>query len=374
MKPKKKLKNYKISVDKADEGVDFISLVKNPAIMVNWVAFEAQKPPIKFAQDGPKRMLSGPFLIPDLPIYRNSEELGEFTVTFDKQTIETIVKRFFASKNVTNINESHTDKMAPAYLVESWIISDPKTDKSSKLGFDLPVGTWFGTIYVEDQAYWDNMIDTEQVLGFSVEGLMGLAMSQINKSTMANKNTFPTEDGKVIINKQDSAALAVGDEIMWLAEDGTTSDVPDGDYKMKDGSTITVEAGFVTDMKAAEAPVEAATDAQPADAATTDVKPAVSEEEILAVVGPLMESFKAEVTTAITQLSDRIAALESGSADASASVDAAKAELSELKKKFSEIPGGKFITIPAEQVNRHKYSNKFEQELERVKELKKTLQ
>lgn len=378
MKSKKKLRNYKISVEGEAEGVDFISLVKSPAIMVQWVAFgEAEGARLKFQQDPKKRMLSGPFLIPDMPIYRYTEEFGEFTVTFDTETIEGIVKKFFRGQNVLNINEEHSDKMAPAYVVESWIVGG-ESDKSAELGFSLPAGTWFGTVYIESQQYWDEMIESGQVLGFSVEGLMGLAMSQINKVNMEkfeNKNTFVAEDGTVFVTKGDEATLKVGDELMSVAEDGTMEKAQPGEHKMKDGTVVKVdEAGVITEVAAAEE--EATEEVEAAEEVVVEpaAAEAVSEEAIRAAVAPLMEEMKAEVAAAMTELSNRIAAIEGTSADAAKEVADVKAAAEEMKKKFSEIPGGRFNTTPADvSASRTKYTNKFADELVKIKELKKTM-
>jgi hypothetical protein len=51
-------------------GIDAISIVESPAIESNFIALNSQKVEFK-AVDEDKRILLGPALIPNKPIYRN---------------------------------------------------------------------------------------------------------------------------------------------------------------------------------------------------------------------------------------------------------------------------------------------------------------
>ena len=71
--------------DQEDSGVEAISVVENPAIESDFVALQAQE--IKLATiSKDKKILLGALLIPNKPIYRNSEE-GEYYIFFSKDTI-----------------------------------------------------------------------------------------------------------------------------------------------------------------------------------------------------------------------------------------------------------------------------------------------
>ena len=55
-------------------------------------------------------------------------------------------------------------------VVESWL-KDSKIDKSHEYGFkDLPIGTWFVSVKVNDRTVWDKYVKTGKVQGFSIEG------------------------------------------------------------------------------------------------------------------------------------------------------------------------------------------------------------
>ena len=55
-------------------------------------------------------------------------------------------------------------------LVESWIVEDKVHDKSVKYGMDLPLGTWVGSVKVNNDAIWNEFVKTGKVKGFSIEG------------------------------------------------------------------------------------------------------------------------------------------------------------------------------------------------------------
>jgi len=51
-------------------------------------------------------------------------------------------------------------------------VKQDDNDKSSKYGFNLPDGTWFVMLKVEDTNLW-NLIKTGAVKGLSLEGYFG---------------------------------------------------------------------------------------------------------------------------------------------------------------------------------------------------------
>ena len=43
-------------------------------------------------------------------------------------------------------------------------------DKSAKYGMEVPLGTWMGTVKVDNDDVWNNYVKTGKVKGFSIEG------------------------------------------------------------------------------------------------------------------------------------------------------------------------------------------------------------
>jgi hypothetical protein len=161
-----KLPIYEIIIDENDEvtGVDFISLVDEPATDFEWIKFEKDK--LLFKADKKKKMMYGVLIVPDKKIYRETESMGEYLTFFSKETIQKIVKKFNKNNYNKNINFQHGDNKVDGYLVENFITSDNiKVD----FGFEVPDGSWIGSVYIEDDDFWNSFIETDSLRGFSVE-------------------------------------------------------------------------------------------------------------------------------------------------------------------------------------------------------------
>jgi len=178
----KTIPTYYITIDEMEDGgIDLISLVENPAIMIKGLAFNKEEKRFEFKYDNDKQIIAGPAIIPDLPIYRYDDELGEYYVVFTKETIEKMVDRFNQKPKQLPINLEHSSEIVPAFIKGSWIIEDGINDKSQMYGFtDLPVGTFFIEVKVTDKEYWKKIKESDKT-GFSIEGMMGLSLSQIKK-------------------------------------------------------------------------------------------------------------------------------------------------------------------------------------------------
>ena len=66
--------------------------------------------------------------------------------------------------------------------VESWIIEDPKMDKSKLYGFSLPKGTWMVKLSISNDDLWSKIKDGE-LKGLSIEGYFTDKMSKLSKKT-----------------------------------------------------------------------------------------------------------------------------------------------------------------------------------------------
>ena len=168
--------------------------------------------------------IAAPALIP-MEIYRCDED-GEYYAEFTEEEIEKLTSKFMA--NLTNngkFNLEHKEgDVAPAYILEAWIVNDPAKDKAkSTFNIDLPKGKLMIVSKVKDVNYYNQLVANGQV-GFSIEGFLGLKLSEIidkhkNKFTMKNKPTTLPEGTKFeidgikyivkegVINEDDSVAV-----------------------------------------------------------------------------------------------------------------------------------------------------------------------
>jgi len=153
-------------IDGELEGIQAISLVEAPAIDENWVTLSEQL--LFKAQDQERRIVMGPALIPDKPIYRRKGE-DEFHIFFSKETVRKSMELYFKNGRQNSATVEHEVGIASTTVVESWII-EGEQDKSKLYGFDLPVGTWMVSMKIESEPIWDEWVKTGRLKGFSIEG------------------------------------------------------------------------------------------------------------------------------------------------------------------------------------------------------------
>ena len=164
------MKIIELILDEEDfeAGVEAISIVESPAIESDFVALKNQE--IKLAEvDKEKKILMGALLIPNKPIYRNGGE-GEYYIYFSKDTIVKASQMFLQNGNQSNSTLEHNQALNGLTLVESWLVEDKAKDKTALYGLDVPVGTWMGSVKVNNDDVWNEYVKTNKVKGFSIEG------------------------------------------------------------------------------------------------------------------------------------------------------------------------------------------------------------
>ena len=246
----KDLPIYDIVITDATQGVGMISLVDTPAIGVNWIKLAKQNVEMTFKSDIDKQMLYGPFLIPNMLIYRFDEQNGEYYVRFKKEEIDKIASKFNEDLNNRNINFMHTNEPVDAFVSQNWII-EGDNDKSNNLGFDLPEGTWFGGVKVKDSKFWKDKVKNEEVKGFSVEILADLELSLKNKEQIMEKqiklSSAVLKDGTTVYF---DGELAVGTAV--YLDEALTEKAPDNEHVAEDGTIVVTVDGIVTEIRPME--------------------------------------------------------------------------------------------------------------------------
>lgn len=160
-------------------GVEAISVVENPAIESDFVALKTQE--VKLAEiDKEKRLLMGALLIPKKPIYRRNGE-DEYYIFFSEDTVLKASQMFMQNGNQSNSTLEHQDTLQGLTLVETWIVEDKEKDKTALYGLDVPVGTWMGSVKVNNDEIWNDYVKTGKVKGFSIEGYFADKIEQRSK-------------------------------------------------------------------------------------------------------------------------------------------------------------------------------------------------
>ena len=185
----KKLPTYEVLIGDPTEdntAVDFVALVDDPAIMKGWMKFSEQSPYKFEVTNTERRIITGPLMIADLPIYRRDDERGEYNVVFRKDNIEKIVKKWGKGGFHNNVNRMHdgSDRPSGVYLFESIFVDKERGVMPPKQFDDVPDGSWFASYYVENDEVW-NQVKDGTFKGFSVECFMELAMSAHNPNEVS---------------------------------------------------------------------------------------------------------------------------------------------------------------------------------------------
>lgn len=172
----KELVLYKAEIDPAldsDIEVNYVALVDRPAIEKHFLAFKAQEQTHKnkFILNEEKRIISGPAMIADLPIYRNDNG-KEYYVLFDKSAIQQIAEKFAAKGYMKNINLFHDEKQTTENVtIFNSFVTDKELGILPMQGFeDIADGSWFLSCKVNDDKIWQDVKDGK-ILGYSIEGL-----------------------------------------------------------------------------------------------------------------------------------------------------------------------------------------------------------
>ena len=159
-----------VSEDNKDLTIDAISLVNAPAIEQDFVYFGKEKNNLTLAKvDEEKRMIVSPALIPNKQIFRYDPNTdSEYYVYFSPETVRKASELYLKHNNHHKATYEHKDRVSGVLTVESWI-KEGDMDKSKMYGFDLPNGTWFVKMKIENDELWKKVIDGS-LRGLSIEG------------------------------------------------------------------------------------------------------------------------------------------------------------------------------------------------------------
>ena len=176
-----------IADDSEELAIDAISLVSSPAIEQDFVFFGKEKNNLTFAKvDEEKRMLISPALIPNKQIFRHDANTdSDYYVYFSKETVRKASELYLRHNNHHKATYQHQDRVSGVLTVESWI-KEGDMDKSKLYGFDLPDGTWFVKMKIENDELWEK-IKSGELKGLSIEGYFTDKMEQMSEKHPTNE-------------------------------------------------------------------------------------------------------------------------------------------------------------------------------------------
>ena len=179
------MKIYRVTVgdiNDEDWGLLAVSLVDFPAVEKNFIAFceEPKRQRIAMKADEEQHVVTGVALLADTPIYRRNEELGEYYIVFEKDTIRQLVEKYSKDGLLNIINLQHDSDTYTAdacVMVESYFVDHERGIVPEEFK-DVPDGSWIISFKVEDDDLWQKIKESHGeeggLNGFSVEVVSGI--------------------------------------------------------------------------------------------------------------------------------------------------------------------------------------------------------
>ena len=270
-------------------GMFKISLVDDPAVMSNFLAFDNNRKVLLYkVEDEEKRLVRGVVMRADFPIYRYDQNFGEYYIIYKADQIRVMAEKYLLESRQNDVNLMHEkdSDVEGVQMVQYFI----KGSGISVEGFDeIADGSLFAEFHVVNDEVW-NSIKEGTYKGFSLEGVFDLVPEQdkekveeivdsldgafskfLNNTknfTMGRLNRFKaallkafaefanvTTD-KGILAWDGDDGLKVGDQVYIEDAEGNRTPAEDGDYKTDDNKTIVVVDGKVSEIKDPEVDVE----------------------------------------------------------------------------------------------------------------------
>lgn len=279
---------YDALVMDEDSGIVKISLVDDPAVMSDFLAFDnTRRMQMYSVMDEEKRLVRGVVMRANFPIYRRDERLGEYYIIYKADTIRKMAEKYLAESRQNDVNVMHSTDVDGVQMVQ-WFI---KGDGVSVTGFDdIADGSLFAEFHVLNDEVWAKVKDGTYK-GFSLEGFFDLTPERdkttveeivddldgqfsrlfkqsLNSLTKMSKiNRFKTALAKLlaafgnvstdkgVLSWDGDEDLKAGDAVYIEDAEGNRSDAPDGEYITSDNKTIVVEGGQVAKIRDPEAEV-----------------------------------------------------------------------------------------------------------------------
>jgi len=187
---------YEIALndDVENSGMFGISLVDRPAIEEGFVYFSEEQNTSFVFDSEEKGLVVGPIMIPNKMILRKNYATGElYYVVFTEEVIDSIMYRYSKNGRFNIFTVEHNgEKFEGAVMLEVWK-KESNNDKSVDYGYNLPNGTVFAKVKIEDDTLKKSIKDGE-INGFSIEINADVKLSNSKKMSEFN---FGVELGKI---------------------------------------------------------------------------------------------------------------------------------------------------------------------------------
>ena len=291
---------FEALVDSEDTGMLRISLVDDPAVMSDFLAFAGEQRKVqRYAiADEDRHLVFGVVMRADFPIYRYDEGYGGYYIIYKADTIRRMAQKYLAEGRQNNVDLMHDGHDVQGVEMVQAFLKDTAKGVAPAGFEDIADGSLFAEFHIEDEDIWAQVKDGT-FKGFSLEGIFEMRpeqdqrqvddivsktdnftnqknMSKINKikamlaKMLASLASVTTDKG--VLEWDGEEDLKAGDAVFVVNQEGEREAAADGDYITDDGKKIVVVDGKVAEIvdqeaevapepEAEEAPVEMASKA-----------------------------------------------------------------------------------------------------------------
>lgn len=190
---------YNIEIGDDDgTGIEAVSLVKHPAVEVDFLTFDEDVKPLSFSVDEDEHILTAVAMRCDYPIYRRNGDY-EYYVIFSKDVIKKLVQKYAKNNlfNSVNINHNSYSFVKDVYMIESFIIDREKGVDYK--GFEgISDGSWVVSYYIADEKLWDIIKNSDSLNGVSIEGAFHLIEDKFEEVEKVEDDNFSNFINKLL--------------------------------------------------------------------------------------------------------------------------------------------------------------------------------
>ena len=268
---------YNATISDEETGMFKISLVDEPAVMSNFLAFDKTRKPLMYAiANEEKRIVRGVVMRADFPIYRYDESFGEYYIIYKADTIRQMAEKYLLESRQNDVNLMHEENSdVDGVQMVQYFIKDTGAGVNPTGFEDIADGSLFAEFHIVNDDVWAQVKDGT-FKGYSLEGVFDLVPEQDEERVESIVDSLEGKFNKLFKNfnmskfKRFKSALAkvlaefanvttdkgvlswdgeddlkAGDSVYVEDADGNRTPAEDGYYKTTDGKVIKVVDGKV---------------------------------------------------------------------------------------------------------------------------------
>ena len=152
-----------------ETGMFLISLVDDPAVEANFMAFSKERYLSFKVENEEKRIVTGLVMPADRPILRQDAN-GYYYIMYDSETINAMAERFLAMGLANNVDTMHNFEIEKDVFLREMYIKDSERGISPKGFEDVEDGSLFATYHILNDDVWEK-VKSGEFKGFSLAGI-----------------------------------------------------------------------------------------------------------------------------------------------------------------------------------------------------------